>query len=99
MQGIGWALWEEYSYSKEGTMLNPSFLDYRMPTCWDVPMIETVMVEVPHHRHPLGVRGVGEIPIVMPAAAVANAVSAAIGARMTRLPMNPGAVLQALEER
>jgi CO/xanthine dehydrogenase Mo-binding subunit len=99
VQGIGWALWEEYFYSKDGTMLNSSLLDYRMPTCWDVPMIDTVMVEVPHHRHPLGVRGVGEIPIVMPAAAVANAVSQAIGVRMTGLPMNPGAVLQALEEK
>ncbi len=99
VQGIGWALWEEYFYSQDGTMLNSSFLDYRMPTSWDVPMIDTVLVEVPHHRHPLGVRGVGEIPIVMPPAAVANAVSDAIGVRMTALPMNPGAVLQAMEDR
>ncbi len=97
VQGIGWALNEEYFYSDDGTMLNSSFLDYRMPTSLDVPMIDTVLIEVPHPRHPLGVRGVGEIPIVVPMAAIANAIYHATGKRMAKLPMSPGAILEALE--
>ncbi|MSQ25333.1 MAG: xanthine dehydrogenase family protein molybdopterin-binding subunit [Dehalococcoidia bacterium] len=96
VQGIGWALSEEYCWNDSGAMLNPTFLDYRMPTSLDVPMIDTVMVHVPNPYHPFGVRGVGEVSIVPPLAALANAVSHAIGARMTSLPMSPAVVLQAL---
>ena len=96
VQGIGWALHEEYFVNDEGRLMNPSFLDYRIPTTLDVPEIEAVMVEVPNPRHPLGVRGVGEIPIVTPQAALANAIAQATGARLNRLPMNPGAILEAL---
>ena len=96
VQGIGWALNEEYFFNKDGQMVNSSFLDYRMPTALDLPMINTVIVEVANPNHPYGVRGVGEVPIVPPMAAIANAVSRAIGVRMTRLPMSPGAVLEAL---
>jgi xanthine dehydrogenase molybdenum-binding subunit len=88
-QGIGWALNEEYIYDQDGHLRNVGFLDYRMPTCLDLPMIETIMVEVPNPSHPLGVRGVGEVPIVPPPAAVANAVSRALGMRITQLPMSP----------
>jgi CO/xanthine dehydrogenase Mo-binding subunit len=88
-QGIGWALNEEYIYDKDGHLRNTGFLDYRMPTCLDLPMIETILVEVPNPSHPLGVRGVGEVPIVPPPAAVANAVSHALGIRITELPMSP----------
>jgi len=95
-QGIGWAINEEYFYDKDGHLLNSSLLDYRMPTALDLPMIETVLVEVPNPNHPYGVRGVGEVPIVPPAAAVANAVYHAIGVRMTELPMNPARVMQAI---
>ena len=95
-QGIGWALTEEYFYNDKGQMVNSSFLDYRMPTSLDLPMIDTVIVEVPNPGHPYGVRGVGEIPIVPPLAAIANAVYAAIGVRMNVLPMSPGSVLEAL---
>lgn len=77
-------------------MTNASFLDYRMPTTLDVPMIETVLVEVPNPGHPYGVRGVGEVPIVPPPAAIANAISRATGTRFTDLPMSPDRVLQAL---
>ena len=73
VQGIGWALNEEYFYSDDGTMNNSSFLDYRMPTALDLPMIDTVITEVPNPRHPYGLRGVGEAPIIPPLAAVANA--------------------------
>lgn len=95
-QGIGWALNEEYAYDADGLLTNASLLDYRMPTCLDLPMIETHIVEVPNPGHPYGVRGVGEVPIVPPAAAVANAIYDAIGVRLTHLPMSPGEVLKAL---
>ena len=96
VQGIGWALNEEYFFNQEGEMANSSFLDYRMPTSLDLPMIDTVIVEVANPGHPYGVRGVGEVPIVPPMAAVANAVAHAIGTRMTDLPMSPDAILEAL---
>ena len=99
VQGIGWALNEEYSYNDQGVMLNSSFLDYRMPTSLDVPMIETVMVEVPNPRHPFGLRGVGEAPIIPPLAAIANAVSKAIGVRINKLPITPADVLEAIESK
>ena len=95
-QGIGWALNEEFVYDKEGRLLNSSFLDYRMPTTLDVPMIETVIVEVPNPGHPFGVRGVGEIVIVPPLAALANAIAQATGKRMREVPMNARRVLESL---
>ncbi len=96
VQGIGWALNEEYIYDEDGSMTNASFLDYRMPTCLDLPMIDTVIVEVPNPGHPYGVRGVGEVPIVPPPAAIANAIYDAIGIRMTELPMSPDRLLKAM---
>ena len=98
-QGIGWALNEEYVMSDDGKLLNNSFLDYRMPTSLDVPMIEAVVVEVPNPGHPFGVRGVGEANIVPPLAVLANAVYDAIGVRMRELPMSPGAIVKALGEQ
>ncbi|MBL6707282.1 MAG: xanthine dehydrogenase family protein molybdopterin-binding subunit, partial [Planctomycetaceae bacterium] len=89
VQGIGWALNEEYWYDEAGSMRNASFLDYRIPTIYDVPMIETILVEVPDPGHPYGVRGVGEVPICPPPAAIANAIFDAIGVRMRDLPMAP----------
>ncbi|MEQ8787317.1 MAG: xanthine dehydrogenase family protein molybdopterin-binding subunit [Pirellulaceae bacterium] len=89
VQGIGWALNEEYFMDDAGTMRNASFLDYRMPTSLDVPMIDCIIVEVPNPAHPYGVRGVGETPIVAPPAAIANAIHAATGVRMLELPMSP----------
>lgn len=96
VQGIGWALNEEYVYNEQGGMANSSFLDYRMPTSLDLPMIDTVLVEVPNPGHPYGVRGVGEVPIVPPPAAIANAIYHAAGVRMSELPMSPGRVLKAM---
>ena len=96
VQGIGWALNEEYIYNDEGEMTNASFLDYRMPTCLDLPMIDAVIVEVPNPGHPYGVRGVGEVPIVPPPAAIANAIYDAVGVRMTELPMSPDRLLKAM---
>ncbi len=98
-QGIGWALNEEYIYDDNGRLLNAGFLDYRVPVASDLPMIDTVIVEVPNPRHPYGVRGVGETPIVPPMAAIANAVANAIGIRFTSLPMSPPRVLAAIDAK
>jgi xanthine dehydrogenase molybdenum-binding subunit len=95
-QGIGWALNEEYFYDDKGILRNTGFLDYRIPTCLDLPMIETKIVEVPNPGHPLGVRGVGEVSIVPPPAAVANAIFRAVGVRMTETPMSPPHLLKAI---
>ena len=97
VQGIGWALNEEYLYDAKGHLENPGFLDYRIPVCSDVPMIDAVIVEVPNPRHPYGVRGVGETPIVPPMGAIANAVARATGVRFTELPMSPPRVLAGIE--
>jgi CO/xanthine dehydrogenase Mo-binding subunit len=94
VQGIGWALNEEYYYDESGRMANSSFLDYRLPTSLDVPMIDTIIVEVFNPLHPFGVRGVGEPGIVPPLAAIANAVAHATGVRQTQLPMSPRRILE-----
>ena len=98
VQGIGWALNEEYFMDQEGRMSNSTFLDYRMPIALDLPMIDTVIVEVANPGHPFGVRGVGEANIVPPPAAIANAINGAVGVRMQDLPMPPSAVLKATWE-
>ncbi len=95
-QGIGMALTEEYVYDDEGRMRNASLLDYRMPTTLDLPMIETILVEVPNPGHPYGVRGVGEVPIVPPLAAIANAIHDAVGVRPRTLPASPRVLLEEL---
>ena len=99
VQGIGWALNEEYIYDGDGRMSNPGFLDYRVPVASDVPMIEPIIVEVPNPNHPYGVKGVGEVSICPPMAAIANAVADAIGRRMQELPMSPPKILEALDHR
>jgi CO/xanthine dehydrogenase Mo-binding subunit len=98
VQGIGWALNEEYIYGDDGCLQNAGFLDYRVPVCSDVPMIDAIIVEVPNTRHPYGVRGVGETPIVPPMGAISNAVSRAAGLRFATLPMSPPKVLKALDD-
>jgi len=98
VQGIGWALNEEYWYDRQGEMRNATYLDYRMPTCYDVPMIDTIIVEVPDPPHPYGVRGVGEVPICPPPAAIANAIHQAVGVRMRQLPMSPPRLLDKILE-
>jgi CO/xanthine dehydrogenase Mo-binding subunit len=95
-QGIGWALNEAYVFDVNGVMENPGFLDYRIPVASDLPMIDTVIVEVPSPEHPLGVRGVGETPICAPMAAVTTALSQAAGRWLRDLPLTPQGVLAAL---
>ena len=96
-QGIGWALNEEYVYGKDGRLQNAGFLDYRIPVCSDLPMIDTEILEIPNPNHPYGVRGVGETSIVPPLATIANAVSNAVGVRMTHVPMSPPRILKAID--
>ena len=97
-QGIGWALNEEYVYGEDGCLQNPGFLDYRVPVCSDLPMIDTQILEIPNPNHPYGIRGVGETSIVPPLAAIGNAMSNAFGVRMTHVPMSAPRVLAALDE-
>ena len=97
VQGIGWALNEEYIYNQEGRLANAGFLDYRIPVASDLPMIEAVIVEVPNPNHPFGVKGAGEVSIVPAMAAIANAIADAVGRRMTELPMSPPKVLAAID--
>jgi xanthine dehydrogenase molybdenum-binding subunit len=98
VQGIGWALNEEYFMTDDGRMTNSSLLDYRMPTSLDLPMIDTIIVEVPSDGHPYGVRGVGEANIVSPPAAVANAIYNATGVRQSSLPMNPASITKGIQD-
>ena len=98
VQGIGLALNEEYIYDDKGVMINPGFLDYRMPVASDIPIIETQIIEVPNPNHPYGIRGVGEVPIIPPLAAIANAIHDAVGVRMRDHPMSPPKVLKALDD-
>lgn len=97
-QGIGWALNEEYIYGPDGRLQNAGFLDYRIPVASDLPMIETIIVEVPNPRHPYGVRGIGETAIVPPMAAVNAAAARATGVRMCELPLSPPKVLKAMKD-
>ena len=99
VQGIGWALNEEYYMTPDGVMANSSLLDYRTPTSLDLPMIDTVIVEVANPDHPFGVRGVGEANIVPPTPAIANAIHNALGVRLRKLPMNPVRVMEAIWEK
>jgi CO/xanthine dehydrogenase Mo-binding subunit len=96
-QGIGWALNEEYVYGANGRLQNAGFLDYRIPVCSDLPFIDTQILEIPNPHHPYGVRGVGETPIVPPLGAIGNAISHAIGTRLTHVPMSPPRVLKAIK--
>ena len=99
VQGIGWALNEEYIYNDKGLLENPGFLDYRIPVASDLPMIDTQIVEVPNPGHPYGVRGVGETSIVPPLGAVANAVAAATGTRPQELPVSPPRLLKLMKDQ
>ena len=97
VQGIGWALTEGYFYGEDGTMANPTFLDYRMPTTLDLPMVDCILVEVNNPASPHGIRGVGEVPLVPPMAAIANAIYNAVGVRLRELPMSPDRIVAALQ--
>ena len=98
VQGVGWALNEEYIYNAKGQLENAGFLDYRIPVASDLPMIDAIIVEVPNPTHPYGVRGVGETPIIPPMGAIANAIDSATSVRFTQLPMSPPVVLKGISD-
>ncbi len=98
VQGIGWALFEGMTYDEQGQLLTSTLMDYALPHSGDVPTITPILVEVPSELGPFGAKGVGEPPVVPVAAAIANAISDAVGVRMTELPMTPERVFVALRE-
>jgi CO/xanthine dehydrogenase Mo-binding subunit len=95
-QGIGWALFEELAHDELGQLRTGSFVDYAIPAADSVPPIELEIVEVPAPDGPFGAKGIGEAPVIAAAAAVANAIAAAVGVRLRELPMTPGRVWAAL---
>jgi CO/xanthine dehydrogenase Mo-binding subunit len=96
--GLGQALCEQILVDSQGRTLNPTFVDYLMPTANIMPEIESVMVEGYLGTGPYGAKGIGELPCVPPPAAVANAIYHAIGVRVRRLPLSPENVLRAMRE-
>ncbi|HLX57862.1 MAG TPA: molybdopterin cofactor-binding domain-containing protein, partial [Ktedonobacteraceae bacterium] len=96
VQGIGWALFEGMLYDENGQLLTSTLMDYALPHCEDVPTITSLLVEVPSELGPFGAKGVGEPPVVPVAAAIANAIRDAVGARLTEIPMTPERVFAAL---
>jgi CO/xanthine dehydrogenase Mo-binding subunit len=99
VQGIGWALLEGMTYDEQGQLLTSTLMDYALPHSQDVPTITPLLIEVPSELGPFGAKGVGEPPVVPVAAAIANAIKDAVGARMTQLPMTPERVFASLRER
>ena len=94
----GQALQEELVWHN-GVLANTNFLDYKIPTVWEVPEVESILVEVPDPEGPFGAKGVAEIAANFTAPAIANAVYDAIGVRINSLPITPEKILQALRER
>ncbi len=96
-QGVGGGLLEEMVYDEQGQLLTGTFMDYLVPTAMEVPAIETVHLEYPSPRNPLGIKGIGEGGAISPPAAIANAVEDALqpfGVRVTRTPLGPSVVLE-----
>jgi CO/xanthine dehydrogenase Mo-binding subunit len=96
-QGIGWALSELCAFDTTGVLRSANLLDYRLPTSLDVPSIAAHVVEIPSDDHPYGIRAVGQVPIVPPAAAIASALYRATGVRLRELPMTPERLYRALK--
>jgi carbon-monoxide dehydrogenase large subunit len=99
-QGVGGALFEEMAYDDEGQLLTGTLMDYLMPSATDLPRIDTVHLEYPSPRNPLGMKGLGEGGAISPPAAIANAIDdalAPLGVRITGTPASPARVLQAIE--
>jgi CO/xanthine dehydrogenase Mo-binding subunit len=97
VQGVGYALLEELVF-EEGRVVNPNLALYKVPTTLDAPNVRTIIVEAASEHGPYGAKGVGEPPVVMSPAAVANAVAAAIGVPIRTTPLTPERVLRAIRE-
>ena len=98
VMGMGYALTEEL-VMENGYVLNPSFHDYKLPTASDIPEIHFTPIETNEKEGPYGAKGVGEAPLIPTAAAIANAVSNALGIRIDDLPITPEKVLRALNSK
>ncbi|MCC6313952.1 MAG: xanthine dehydrogenase family protein molybdopterin-binding subunit, partial [Thermomicrobiales bacterium] len=98
VQGIGYALTEELVI-EDGRLLNPNLALYKLPTALEAPAVRTIIVEHPSAEGPHGAKGVGEPPVIVSAAAVAAALSDAIGAPLRATPFTPERVLRAMRER
>ncbi|MBI3969559.1 MAG: xanthine dehydrogenase family protein [Chloroflexi bacterium] len=95
-QGVGWALTERIQYDEQGQLVTATLMDYALPKIEDAPEVDVVLVEVPSANGPFGARGVGEPPVVPAAAAIANAIRDAVGARIVELPATSERVLSAI---
>jgi CO/xanthine dehydrogenase Mo-binding subunit len=96
--GVGYGLTERL-ISKDGKIMNPNFLDYKLLTAKDVPNIEAIMVETDDPEGPFGAKGIGEPGLVPTAPAIANAIYDAVGVRIKDLPITPERVLAALKQK
>jgi CO/xanthine dehydrogenase Mo-binding subunit len=96
VQGIGWGLHEAMVYDENGQLLTGSFMDYDLPKIDTVPMVETILVQVPSPHGPFGARGIGEPPFTAGPAALANAVRDATGVRVTETPIRPEQLWRAM---
>lgn len=99
VNGISYALWEEYRFNKLGAMRNPSFGHYKIFTAADIPQIETYLVDSYEETGPFGAKSIAEIAINGPAPAIANAVYDAVGVRLYETPFTPERVLKAMDEQ
>ncbi len=95
-QGVGWALLERMAYDERGQLLSATLMDYALPATDQVPLVESVLVEVPSEHGPFGAKGVGEPPVIAAPAAIANALAAATGVRFFELPITSEAIARAL---
>ncbi len=98
-QGIGWALFEGLVYDEQGQSLTSTLMDYALPLSKNVPNITTLLIKVPSDLGPFGAKGVGEPPVIPVAAAIANAIYDAVGARVTHLPMTPERLFSTLHKQ
>jgi CO/xanthine dehydrogenase Mo-binding subunit len=96
VQSIGFAMYEAIQYSEDGQLLSSTLMDYVIPKSFQVPPIETVIVEVPARSGPYGAKGIGEPPIIPGPAALANAIAAATGSRVLEAPFTPERVRNAV---
>jgi CO/xanthine dehydrogenase Mo-binding subunit len=94
--GLGFALYEEFLF-RGGELMNPSFLNYKIPTALDMPEVESILVECEHPEGPFGAKGMGETTNVPLPPAIANAIFDAVGIRIKELPITPDKILEALK--
>jgi len=99
VHGVGPALYEEMILDKNGEVVNPSFLDYKMPTALDIPEIIPFIIEKHHKQGPYGAKGIGEMTLVPTAPAIANAIYDAIGVRIKDLPITPEKILNEFKKK